>query len=208
MSLRFPAGVAVVPHAIRILDRDAMSIVQVVRDSALRSLEVVEMILHPRLPPVKGVTRVVDNGTGDGEIEDVNMEDITHEDLEQETQETGESILGESVQEIVEEANEPEKLQVVEEEVTVTSTVSEDNSKQSFLPSFVQSPDDEPISHLQKETRSLTTPNFQITRSINSTTTSTTIEKKVQTNREKKESQEDDEESIPEIDMGFDSDEE
>lgn len=52
-SVQFPATVAVLPHALRILERDSTGQVESVRTSAVRGLAEVEGIIHSRLPPQK-----------------------------------------------------------------------------------------------------------------------------------------------------------
>jgi hypothetical protein len=64
-SVHFPAGIAVLPHAIRIFEKDCSGIVSV-RESAMRCLKEVEWLIHPRLPAQK-----TGNKTGDeNRIED------------------------------------------------------------------------------------------------------------------------------------------
>jgi len=50
-SVQHPAGNAVLPHATRILNRDSSAAVAIVRQSAMKHLQDLELIIHPKMPP-------------------------------------------------------------------------------------------------------------------------------------------------------------
>jgi hypothetical protein len=52
-SVLFPAGAAILPHALRILERDSMANVAMVKVSAVCALAKIETVVHTRLPGVK-----------------------------------------------------------------------------------------------------------------------------------------------------------
>ena len=50
-SVQHPAGVAILSHAIRILNRDSSAAAAIVRQSAIKHLQDLELIIHPKMPP-------------------------------------------------------------------------------------------------------------------------------------------------------------
>lgn len=69
-SIQHPAGIAFLPHAIRILQRDSSAASPVVSQSATKFLGDVEMIIHPRMPRGKsigGPTFALQDGVDDME---------------------------------------------------------------------------------------------------------------------------------------------
>ena len=50
-SIQHPVGIAVLPQAIRILNRDLSAAVAIVRQSAVKHLRDLELIIHPKMPP-------------------------------------------------------------------------------------------------------------------------------------------------------------
>src|SRR5271156_1005127 len=52
-SVQFAAGPSILPHALRILERDSASRLETVRTSAVSGLRDLEILIHPRLPPQK-----------------------------------------------------------------------------------------------------------------------------------------------------------
>lgn len=85
-SVVFPAGAVVLPHALRILERDTGSPVEKVRMSAIRSGREIEVIVHARLPaqrpPIqrKPVVNEDELRSGD-EMDDEGEEDVMGDEV-------------------------------------------------------------------------------------------------------------------------------
>ena len=188
------------PHAIRILERDCGAEVETVRLSAIRGLAELEGIIHSRLPPQKGPT--VSTQQTEGEEEKVEMED------EDEEEEVDEMVVEETVvEEVIANGKETPDVQV---SVAETTTISEPNPPQSNLPSFVAAAQKTQPPRANPSTA--TPPVQKMTEAVPVTATKVVKSTKdvysrgawrgVQTNEDEED------EEMPEIDMGFDSDEE
>jgi len=198
-SIQFPAMVAVLPHALRILERDGAAEVQSVRVSAVRGLAELESIVHSRLPPQKGPT-VSNQQTG-------MEEEAVEEDGENE--EVGEMVVEET--EIEEGITNGDKKPEVQVDVTeTTTTISETNPPQPNLPSFVTAAQEthqprlDPSSTTKVPVQKMPEPVLvTATKVVKSTKDvySMGAWRGVQTNEDEED------EEMPEIDMGFDSDE-
>jgi hypothetical protein len=78
-SIQHPAGIAVLPYAIRILQRDSSAASPVVRQSAIKFLGDVELIIHPRIPPRKsigGPASALEDGVDDMEKDGMEEADM------------------------------------------------------------------------------------------------------------------------------------
>jgi hypothetical protein len=192
-SILFPAGIAIIPHAIKILHRDMASNVEKVKDSAMKGLAQIEGILRPRLPAQKGPAV---QSKDDEEEED----EITEEDAV----EVEEMVMDEIV---VAQAGfaleEPERVSRPEAEELV-----------KVVPSFVAGSK----ANATPSTAAGATSSINSGQSVPVTIDTATTTVKVVTQKRdvfsmgawksQKEDDDDEELDIPEIDMGFDSDEE
>jgi len=217
-SVLFPAGVAVLPHALRILDRDCMA----GRKSAGNGLRVLEAVVHPRLPMRRAVVPQMEaesqgEGEGDGQSADEEALDGLEEMDVEESARGVDSTSVESLHSV------PPKEQEARKEVEQPPPAPTTEPK---LPSFVARwdtissstiPSDDKITAAVKPT--LTSPvKTQIPSSIAAAATTTTrSESRVneifntgawRTIQSNEGDAAEEEEEIPEIDMGFDSDEE
>lgn len=198
-SVQFPAGIAVLPHALRILERDLAADIQVVRDSAACGLGEMEWLIHPRLPPQKRpVPRHKTSSDGDED----NEERATH-------MTTDEPVVEKTIVEPIFEAQ-PENLERGKDAEVSESPI--DDTPRPPLPSFVAGPEAQvslkTTQNSAKEPRPMQEEPSQslpvrvivsqgIEKNLNIGPWTTTYQ------------QEDEEdEAIPEIDMEFDSDEE
>ena len=169
------------------------------RLSAVRGLGELEGIIHSRLPPQKGPA--VSTQQTQGEEEKVEMED--------EEEEVDEMVVEETVvEEVIANGDENPDVQV---SITETkTTISEPNPPQSNLPSFVSAAQKTQPPRLNPSTA--TAPVQKMTEAVPVTATKVVKSTKdvysrgawrgVQTNEDEED------EEMPEIDMGFDSDEE
>jgi hypothetical protein len=202
---------AVIPHALRILERDCVAGEVSVRDSAVKGLMELEGIIHPRLPvrkgPVKQMASEEEEETEGGEEEEVEEDAVLDgdkpEDMDFEEPATeADPIPAESLK------------TATEKEVQKDSHPAKPASK---LPSFVAPSD----THSPIVKSSTITSTVKITQTspmethTSSNTTTTRSEGRVNDifntgawKQPKTEDAEEEEEEIPEIDMGFDSDEE
>jgi hypothetical protein len=189
------------PHAIRILERDCGAEVETVRLSAVRGLAELEGIIHSRLPPQKGPS-MSSQQTELGEEKVVTEEDNDDEEID-------EMIVEETV---VEEGivNGDEKPEGPVSVIEPTTTISETHHTRSSLPSFVKAAQTTQLPRL--DSSSTATPSVQkIPEPVHVTATKVVKSTKdvysmgawkgVQTNEDEED------EEMPEIDMGFDSDE-
>lgn len=201
-SVLFPAGIAIVPHAIRILERDSASDVEKVKDSAIKGLGEIEGLIHPRLPAQRGPSR--QSKADDEEEED----EITEEN------EVGEEdIVMEEIVVVSEPLVAPEEPEMVSQpEVTMSTKVA---APGPVLPSFVTgSTNATPVATAGTASSVNSVPSAPVTIDRTSTPTAKVVTQKqdiftMGAWKSQKEEDDDDEElEIPEIDMGFDSDEE
>jgi hypothetical protein len=209
-SIRFPAGVAVLPHALRILERDSTADVEVIRDSSVRGLYEIEGIVHPRLPPQRAPMNSKQT-TNEEEVEEEDGEVDVVEDMI-----TEEAMMEEKVEQpIIQTEFEIPTIPTTNENIPVTTALE---IQQPTLPSFVtgsqtkqttNSSANTPLS--AKISKPLKVDSIQPRASV-----PITVERTSATNDifsmgawksvEAKDKNEDEE--IPEIDMEFDSDEE
>lgn len=204
-SIRFPAGVAVLPHAMRILERDSVADVGIVRDSAIKGMTEIEGIIHVRLPAQKTpVQRQRKDGeeeeSTNGDVE--SMEDTVMETITEET-----VIEGSEVKQFVHPQSDPISPPPAE-----TSKASKAEVPPRSLPSFVTESQSQIQSVLQTKVPRPSTSESGQTR-VNVTTTM----KRPSTGddvfsmggwKDIKAKDDEEDEEIPEIDMEFDSDEE
>ena len=211
-SVMFPAGPVVLPHALRILERDMGSPVEKVRMSAIRSGREIEVIVHARLPaqrpPIQGRPVVTEDGLGSGD----EMNDEGEEDL----------MGDEAMPEEVDAASEVKMENTIPQpQVGERSTSEQDKVEEPLplgqaaqplptLPSFVSGSNrPEPT----VSTSSVTPKSLAVKGSSTATDLPKREPKKVDvfsTGAWKGTTTKDDEsdEEMPEIDMGFDTDEE
>ena len=200
-SIQFPATVAVLPHAIRILERDSGAEGEKVRESAVKGLAELEGIIHSRLPPQKGPG--VSNPQSHGEEEMVEVDEDSADE------ETDQMI----VEETVVEQDVPNGNENLESEPEpAASNRLETNVPKPSLPSFVAPakptmaiPQGTSSSGLSGKSASDGIPVAAANKDVNrgaKDVYSTGAWKSVQTGEN------DEDEEMPEIDMGFDSDEE
>lgn len=205
VSIQFPAGIAVLPHALRILSRDSTADVEIVKDSAVKGMAEIEGIIHLRLPaqktPVQRKTKdeeEEESANGDVEnVEDTVMETITEETV----------IEASKVKELVHHPSEPISLPPAE-----TSNASKVEVPPKSLPSFVTESRPQFQSAVQTKVARPSTSESVQTR-VNVTTTA---ERQSTGNdvfsmggwKDIRAKDDEDDEEIPEIDMEFDSDEE
>ena len=199
-SIRFPAGVAVLPHALRILERDSTADVELVRDSAVRGLSEIEGIVHPRLPTQRG-PMTSKQTANEEEMEEEGGEVDVAEDMI-----TEETMVEEKVEQpIVQTELETPTIPTTNDKTSETSVLE---AQQTTLPSFVT------VSQTKQTTNStnkllsakLSKP-LKVVTTVKPTSAANDIFsmgawKSVEAKDD------DEEEEIPEIDMEFDSDEE
>jgi len=141
-SVQFPAGPSIIPHALRIFERDSASRLEVVRTSAVSGLRELEILIHPRLPPQK-------------------VPKYSEEDKDEEQQEDEEmEVLDQDVQSDVLVVKEELEQTVVEQTVVKPAPVDGRLSQQVEIPSSAQ-----PHSNVEVAPRSL--PSFVTTASSN-----------------------------------------
>jgi hypothetical protein len=208
-SVIFPAGPAILPHAIKIIERDSAHSVEKVRNSAAVAGREIELILHPRLPAQK--SRVSSQKMEEEQAEEGDEEesvDGMQEEAQMETDNVEELPMemeifdqDEGTRNGLQSGAQPSKDAV--------ATVQPMNVTQ--LPSFVSNSSNEP------PVKSVIAPMATIVseiRNVAHTTPLTTAPEQKKDlftpgtgkNLATKEEESDDE--IPEIDMGFDTDEE
>jgi hypothetical protein len=202
-SILFPAGIAIIPHAIKILQRDMASNVEKVKDSAVKGLAEIEGILHPRLPAQKGPA--VQSKDDEEEEED----EITEEnEVEVEEMVMDEIVVAQAGFA----AEEPERVSRPEAEVPAKVVAAE-----PVLPSFVAGSKANATSSTAAGAISSVNSVQSAPVTIDTAATATAVKVVTQKRdvfsmgawKSQKEEEDDDEElDIPEIDMGFDSDEE
>lgn len=204
-SIRFPASVVILPHAIRILERDSAADVEIVRDSAVKGMTEIEGIIHSRLPMQKtSMQRKMeeeeeeDSMNGDMKsVEDMVVKTITEETVTKTSE----------VKELIYPPSEPISLTPAE-----TSNASKAETPSRSLPTFVTGSRPQIQSFLQAKI-----PGPSTSESIQTRGDETATMKRPNTrvevfnmgeskNIRAKDDEEDEE--IPEIDMEFDSDEE
>jgi hypothetical protein len=193
--------VAVLPHAIRILERDSGAEGEKVRESAVKGLAELEGIIHSRLPPQKGPG--VSNPQSQGE------EQMVEVDEDSPDEETDEMVVEETVvEQDVPNGNEKSES----ESAPAASNGLETNVTKPSLPSFVAPA--EPTLPRSQGTSSSSSSGKSASDAISMAVASKDVNrgvkdvystgawKNVQTGEN------DEDEEMPEIDMGFDSDEE
>jgi len=218
-SVQFAAGPSILPHALRIFERDSASRLEVVRTSAVSGLRELEILIHPRLPPQK-VPKYSEEDKGQEQQEDEEME-----------------VLDQDVQSNVLVVEEEMEQSVVEQTVVKSAPVDGRLSQQVEIPSSARP------HHSNVEVASRSLPSFVTTASSNipisdtpppanivvekskpeTTSTSAAIEsKKLEDSRitrddiftkgawkdPKAEEDKDEDEPIPEIDMELSSEDE
>lgn len=206
-----------IPHALRILERDSASTSMSVRETAVRALGELEGILHPRMPARKGPV-------GQMGQEDEMEDDVVDEEAEEQDEVNGtgaDEMFVEEVTTITTITNdtpmEPPKTDTGPEPPKEEAT--KPAAQTPTLPSFVSTSDAATTtSTISDDNLALKTTGTSQVKPITSPPTTTKRSdrnvndifntgawKQIQS---KKEGEEEDEEEIPEIDMGFDSDEE
>ena len=218
-SVLFPAAIAVIPHILRILERDSGSNWASVRDSAARGLAELERIVHPRLPAQRGP--VIQRGR-EGTTEEEQEEEEEVEVLNSERSE--DMVLEERIVEdvpAVQENPTPESLKSAIEREPQTKEIRPSESVPS-LPSFVNTIHTNPQSAITSS-RVMTGNDGPILQTETSLSTISMAAKRRTENRledvfntgawkqikiKDLAEEEDTEDEIPEIDMDFDSDEE
>jgi hypothetical protein len=215
-GILFPGAIAVIPHALRILERDCGSNFMSVRDSAVRGLAELEGMIHPRLPAQRG--SAMQRGREDTkEEEEVNeeQEEVLHREGSEDM------IMEERVVEEVttgQENSAPESLKpAVELELRTTGIQSAVPTVS--LPSFVHTT--HKASPSAFHSTSVTSMKSKLTsQTATLSPISTTTERKSGNRahdifntgawkqiQKKDQEEEEEEDEIPEIDMDFDSDE-
>ena len=212
-SIRFPAGVAVLPHVIRILERDCTDDREIVRDSAKKGMEEIEGIVHPRLPvqltptAARQVEDDEEDEIGEGEI----VEDIMTIADQTGMEESGQEIRD---QQYLEQPH-PESQEPPYAAVDISNVSSISVVPQPTLPSFVTEYQSQKQHEVRPPPESVLLTALSDQLQSESAIVMTAVKpmdavddvfsmggwKSVQTEN-------DEEDEIPEIDMGFDSDEE
>jgi hypothetical protein len=204
-SIRFPAGVAVLPHAMRILERDSVADVGIVRDSAIKGMVEIEGIIHVRLPAQK---TLVPRQRKDGEEEESANGDVqSMEDTVMETIASETVMEGGEVKQFVHPPSDPISPPPAE-----TSKASKAEVPPRSLPSFVTESQPQIQSVLQTKVPRPSTSKSGETR----VDVTTTVKRPSAGDdvfsmggwKDTKAKDDEEDEEIPEIDMEFDSDEE
>ena len=197
-SVMFPAGVAILPHAIQIIERDSAHPIEKVKGSALRAGREIELIVHSRLPTQK---RHISSKQVEDQQEEMESVDGIQEDMEMEMENTTE--LGAEKEEggIL-----PTEIQTVTNVLASVepSPCSQPPPPPPSLPSFVRetvASTKNPIASQSTKVENESTSSLQPAPEKKSDVFSRGAWKTITTKDEESD------EEIPEIDMGFDTDE-
>lgn len=206
-SIRFPAGVAVLPHVIRILERDCGDDVEIVRDSAVKGLVEIEGIVHSRLPPQRGVS-VAKKAEDEEIMEDADDEIDTVEDMI-----TEETVVEETIEQpIVHAQTEPPEIS--ENPLNIAGPEAQHPTLPAFVTGsqakqFTKSSTDPVTSTKLSESIKLESQHTRL--AIPTTMKSTSSANDIFSMgawKDVRAKDDEEDEDIPEIDMDFDSDEE
>jgi hypothetical protein len=202
-SIRLPAGVAIFPHAIRILERDSAADLGIVRDSAIKGMTEIEGIIHSRLP----MQRTSMQRKMEEEEESMNGDMKSVEDMVMKTIPEETVIKASEVKQFIHPPSEPISLPPA-----TTSNASKADIPLRSLPSFVTESRPQIQSILQTKIHGpLTSESIQTRVDATTPTKRPTTGNDVFNMNEWKDiraKDDEEDEEIPEIDMGFDSDEE
>jgi len=213
-NLQFPAGTAVLPHVLRILERDATGVEGVVRASAVKGLRDVEMLVHSRMPAVKSILKgkVVDEEEEEGEESEAEVNGmVTEEDGVAEEVEVSKVPLATQV------TSHDNALPLVQP--TIGQAQSAPSAPKSALPSFVtntQSTSARPTISAPTNTSTNTSTTISTSTAGLPTSVAEVAGKKASLHdvfsmgawKGVQTTEEDDDEAMPEIDLASDTDEE